>query len=361
MTVADLHFSTFSGSAAGAFSAALFSNFSPAASTLTLTNPTTIAVAAGGFSVALYGPYQFTANGDVSGGTIDSFSFSFPPGTSLTVFGLNMPAVPALQTFLTGGGRALYEQALSGADAMDASFLSKTADLLEGFGGNDLIIAGGGGDTVLGGTGNDTISVDSKAGQDHTYLRGDDGDDIISGGLGFDDINGNRGNDTIRGHAGSDWVVGGQGNDILYGDYDVSFGSTSPQRDIVYGNLGNDTLYGGDDADWVRGGQGDDVLYGDLATPWGESGDDWLSGDRGSDTLTGGGGADVFYGFKGVGLEYITDFSRTQNDRIQLAPGVSYTLRQDGVNAVIDLGDGDQIVLAGVQASSLTGNWLFFG
>jgi serralysin len=148
--------------------------------------------------------------------------------------------------------------------------------------------------------------------------------------------------------------VGGQGNDLLYGDHsDKSLTVFNGGNDVVYGNLGNDTCYGGAGADWVRGGQGDDVLYG-------EDGNDWMSGDRGSDTLTGGAGADVFYGFKGMGLDYVTDFSRAQGDRIQLAVGTSYTLRQDGANAVVDLGNSDQIVLADVQASALTGDWLFF-
>lgn len=350
--MADLHFYTYTypGSATSAFSSALFSTFSPASSTLTLTNPTTITVAANGLWVALYAPYQFTANGDISGGTINSFTFSFSTATSLTVFGLNMPAVPALETFLTGGARTLYEQALSGADTIDASSLARTADLLEGFAGNDQITAGAGGDTVRGGAGNDRISVN---GQDQTYLRGDDGNDVIYGGGGFDDINGNKGDDVGIGGDGSDWVVGGQGNDLLYGDRNEGIPPINAGDDIVYGNLGNDTCYGGEGADWVRGGQGDDLVYG-------QDGNDWVAGDRGSDTISGGAGADVFYGFGGMGLDYVTDFSRAQGDRIQLAPGTAYTLRQDGANAIIDLSNGDTLVLAGVQTSSLTGDWLFF-
>jgi serralysin len=209
---------------------------------------------------------------------------------------------------------------------------------------------GSGADTVNGNAlsnwlrgeaGNDTIN--GLAGDDR--LDGNDGNDTIEGGAGFDQINGNIGNDLAHGGDGVDWVVGGQNEDVLYGD---------AGDDIVYGNLGNDTGFGGAGNDVVRGGQGDDALFGD-------DGDDWMAGDRGSDNLTGGAGADIFYSFAGAGVDRVLDFNRAQGDRVQLDAGQAHTVYQSGANTIIDLGNGDQIILANVAATTLTGDWLIGG
>jgi serralysin len=201
------------------------------------------------------------------------------------------------------------------------------------FSGNDVA------NSLLGNAGDDSLG--GLAGDD--YLRGGDGNDAVQGGLGFDDINGNAGADTASGGQGNDWVVGGRDNDRLTGD---------DGDDIVYGNLGDDVCDGGIGADTVRGGQGDDSLAGGA-------GNDWLAGDRGSDTLSGGSGADIFHTFAGAGLDRVLDFSLAGGDRVLLMAGQSYTLSQSGSDTIVDLGAGDQLVLAGVSMSSLTGsNWL---
>ncbi|OXE37414.1 MAG: serine 3-dehydrogenase [Phenylobacterium zucineum] len=209
--------------------------------------------------------------------------------------------------------------------------------------GNDLdnaLNGMSGDDTIHGGAGNDTISGGDGAG----YLRGDAGNDVIQGGFGFDDINGNMGADTCNGGDGNDWVVGGRDNDLLSGDNG---------DDIVYGNMGDDTCLGGTGADLIRGGQGNDSISGGT-------GNDWLSGDRGDDTLMGGVGADTFHSFGDAGIDRILDFSRSAGDAIVLDAGTTYVVAQVGSDTVISLGGGGQIVLVGVQASSLTGTWLSF-
>lgn len=178
-----------------------------------------------------------------------------------------------------------------------------------------------------------------------SVIRGGDGADSITGGAAFDDINGNQGDDTAHGGAGDDWVVGGKGNDVLFGD---------AGDDLVLGNLGDDTLSGGDGKDILRGGQGADVLQGGA-------GDDWLSGDRGDDTITGGAGADTFHSFSGAGIDRITDFRLSEGDRVLLDAGTAYTLRQSGADTIVDMGNGDQVVLVGVSLSSLTGAWITVG
>ena len=192
-----------------------------------------------------------------------------------------------------------------------------------------------------GSEGADTLQAADGA----NILSGAGGADSITGGAGFDAINGNMGDDTASGAGGDDWVVGGRDNDVLDG------GSGA---DIVYGNLGNDWCDGGEGADIVRGGQGADVVFG-------QAGDDWLSSDRGDDTLTGGAGADIFHSFAEAGIDRVTDFSAADGDRVQLDPGTAYTLAQVGADTVVDMGGGNQVVLVGVQLSTLPDGWIIGG
>ena len=203
------------------------------------------------------------------------------------------------------------------------------ADTITGNSAPNTIFAGAGDDTVQGGIGQD-------------YLRGEAGNDRIAGGADFDDINGNMGNDTESGGDGGDWVVGGQDNDLLAGDAD---------GDIVYGNLGADTCDGGDGDDLVRGGQGDDSLTGGA-------GADFLSGDRGADTISGGSGADIFNTFVGAGLDRVIDFSFAAGDRVRVE-GAPFSVTSVGGDVVVDLGNGDQLILAGVPIGSLGDGWIF--
>jgi Ca2+-binding RTX toxin-like protein len=205
--------------------------------------------------------------------------------------------------------------------------------------GADTYDGGGGADSLEGMAGDDSLS--GGAGQD--WLRGGDGSDRISGGDAFDDTHGNAGDDTVNGGGGDDWVVGGKDNDRLFGD---------DGDDIVYGNLGNDTCEGGEGADIVRGGQGNDVIYGG-------DGDDWLSGDRDNDTLTGGAGADIFHTFAQAGIDKVTDFNYAQGDRVQLDPGVVYTLRQVDNDVWIVMGGSNEMVLVDVRLDALPSDWIF--
>ena len=211
--------------------------------------------------------------------------------------------------------------------------------------GADFLVGSAGGSTINAGLGDDTIT----GGDAQNYLRGDEGDDLLNGGAGFDDINGNMGNDTVHGGAGDDYAVGGKDNDLLFGDAGT---------DIVWGNLGNDTCVGGDGDDQCRGGQGDDSISGGA-------GNDFISGDRGNDTESGGPGADIFHGSQDAGIDKVLDFNLAEGDRVQLDPGTTYTVSQVGADTVIDMGaiNGapNQMILVGVQMSTLTGAWIFEG
>jgi len=248
------------------------------------------------------------------------------------VYGATVTSTPGEPGTPGNDNAALSE----GADSYSAG---AGDDTVSGLGGNDQITGGAGNDQVLAGPGNDSVSDLSGS----NYLRGDEGNDVIEGGSGFDDINGNIGSDIAWGGLGDDWVVGGKDNDALYGQ---------SGNDIVYGNLGNDTCDGGDGDDVVRGGQQDDVINGGA-------GNDYMSGDRDSDTVTGGAGADLFHTFGEAGLDRVTDFNLAEGDRVMLDPGTSYTLAQIGADTVIDMVGGGQMVLVGVQLSTLTPGWIF--
>ncbi len=259
----------------------------------------------------------------------------------------------ALAAVLRGADNILgsaVADTLGGFAGNDTIYGQGGEDQIEGLQGNDYVEAGegddlvgedpgsDGNDTYWGGGGDDTILENAGA----NFLRGEAGDDLMSGGSGFDDMHGNMGSDSLRGNDGDDWVVGGRDNDLLFGD--AGF-------DVVYGNMGADTVDGGAGNDWVRGGQGDDTVMGGA-------GDDWLWGDKGNDTLSGGAGADLFYSLAGAGIDRITDFNYAEGDRLKLEGNPARTITQSGADVIVDMGNGDQVILVAVTLSSLGSGWI---
>ena len=279
-----------------------------------------------GDSVYLFG--DTAGDGGVAEDAVRIVGATLAGFSTFNVVGATSTVTPPPQPTATGGG--------AGPDTLTGGV---GADTLSGGGGNDSLVGGAGDDNVSGGDGADTIADVSGA----NYLRGDAGDDLITGGADFDDINGNMGNDTASGGPGADWVVGGKDNDSLSG---------GDGADLVYGNLGADTIAGDAGDDIVRGGQGDDVVTAGA-------GADFVSGDLGSDTLTGGAGADIFNTFAETGLDRVLDFSISDGDRVQVAPGTTFTLAQVGADTVISMTGGGQMILVGVTASSLPSGWIF--
>ena len=198
-------------------------------------------------------------------------------------------------------------------------------------------------DYVAGGMSHNGGSINSTliGGAASDTMRGNDGNDTLSGGGAYDVLTGDNGNDTMSGGAGGDFMSGGANNDLMRGD---------DGNDIVYGNAGQDTIDGGAGNDTLRGGLDADTISGGL-------GNDWIAGDKGADTISGGGGADTFHFFTGGGVDRITDFSSASGDRVQLDSGAAYTLKFVGADTVVDMGNGDQVILVGVGQSAL-GDWL---
>ena len=153
-------------------------------------------------------------------------------------------------------------------------------DTLRGEGGDDVLEGGDGADTLDGGAGSDTASyAGSGAG-----VRVDLGNGVVLGGHAAGDtlnsienVIGSAYDDELRGDAGNNRLTGEAGADRLYG---------SGGHDVLVGGAGDDELHGQGGADVLQGGAGNDVLHG-------QGWNDLIEGGAGADTLDGGAGSDT--------------------------------------------------------------------
>ena len=310
----------------------------------TLQNTGTIDVFAAGATIGV----QFSQwdSNFVNSGVIDA-SDSNPLTDSVAVyFSSNVKKVFLNSGLLEGDYSLKVNDPDAGADPSDQVFQNTgrmLGDVDMGAGGTTLLNGGSIVGAINLGDGDDVY--DGRNGTETGLLSGGSGADTETGGVAFDNLQGNQGNDSLSGGAGDDFVVGGKDDDVQLGD---------AGNDVVWGNLGNDTLDGGDGADQVRGGQGDDSVSGGA-------GNDFVSGDRGNDTVSGGAGADLFHGSQDAGIDRVLDFHLAEGDRVMLDPGTTYMVSQVGADTVIDMGGGNQMILVGVQSSTLTGGWIFTG
>lgn len=192
-------------------------------------------------------------------------------------------------------------------------------------GGRDIITGNSVANRIQAGSGNDSLY--GKGGDDRLY--GEHGDDYLSGGSGNDRLSGSFGKDVLVGGSGDDSLYGGNDNDKLYGDSRFGLSIFGRGNDYLNGGSGNDSLYGRGGDDRLYGGSGNDRLLG-------SSGSDLLVGGTGDDILSGGSGADKFQ-FKSLreGTDRITDFARTQGDKLEiLASGFGGGL----VKGLLDVG-----------------------
>jgi Ca2+-binding RTX toxin-like protein len=97
-------------------------------------------------------------------------------------------------------------------------------------------------------------------------INGTGGDDVIIGSAGDDIINGGSGNDTICGEGGNDVINAGSGNDRMWGEvrgggFDTLNGT--PGNDIIDGGSGNDLLVDPQGfGQTLSAGSGDDTVLG---------------------------------------------------------------------------------------------------
>lgn len=277
--------------------------------TLTATSTQWTLGAPSGATTTYYGSGFTYKSGVIAGGTITGFEISLHGEVGYSMTGVHTPVV----VFVTALAANVNPDTFFLQDN-DEVFGSIVGEELHGWSGNDTIIALDGSDTVYGDGGND-------------------------------DVNGNVGADLVHGGSGNDSVRGGKDNDTVFGD-DGDDGH-------VNGNIGDDVVSGGNGNDTVYGGQGQDTLHGDV-------GNDVLAGDLGLDILFGDAGADRFVLRSGSQADWVADFKAAEGDRIQLTLGTAYTVSNVSGQAVIDIGHGDQLGLAGVAFASFSADWVVF-
>jgi Ca2+-binding RTX toxin-like protein len=181
-------------------------------------------------------------------------------------------------------------------------------DFLYGYGGNDVLIGlrgkvhldrGIGGDTMIGRFGDDHYWVDEtpmptirKSKADET-LEGTKDNDILSGHGGQDVLIGLGGDDYLDGGTGGDTMIGGLGNDDYHVDswLDVVIENEGEGTDWVYSTLSSYTL----PANVERL-----MLYSGASNGTGNGLDNLIFGNDDANTLTGGGGDDDLSGFGGA-------------------------------------------------------------
>lgn len=196
------------------------------------------------------------------------------------------------------------------------------SDVIMDVSGDTVANTGKGADLILLGQG--THFVDSGAGNDVVVVG--NGDDVVKLGSGDDWLWANGGNDNVRAGSGNDVVLGLDGDDTLRG------------------GRGEDDLQGGNGRDKLNGGQDNDRL----------------DGGADNDTLTGGQGEDSFIFSAGTGRDIVRDFEDGL-DRLEVdmaSTGLSgfsdLTLTQQGNHVLVDLGNGDEVLVRNIAQADLT-------
>ena len=158
---------------------------------------------------------------------------------------------------------------------------------------------------------------------------------VTTGGSGFDFISGSRVDDLVEAGGGNDVVLGRGGWDELNG---------GAGRDVLSGGRGNDILDGGAGHDILIGGHGDDTL----------------DGGAGRDVLKGGRGEDTFIFEQGDGRDRLVGFD-ADDDLISLSlagvdsfDDLSALARDRGADTVLQFGNGDALVLKGIEFDELS-------
>jgi Ca2+-binding RTX toxin-like protein len=127
----------------------------------------------------------------------------------------------------------------------------------------------------------DIVTLTSNESNNFMDLRGEAGDDKLTGSRGFQRLQGGAGEDVLSGGADYDEVYGSDGDDTLTDGDDGGFVQGQGGDDTISGEAGADTIIGGSGTDTISGGAGNDELDG-------EDGVDTVRGDDGDDAVVGG-------------------------------------------------------------------------
>ncbi len=274
------------------------------------------------------------------GAGIDTVSYS--SATSAVI--VNLATTVAQNTVGAGTDAITAFENILGSAYNDTLTGNSGANIITGGNGNDLIQGGLGNDVLIGGNGVDTVSYTAATAAVSVNLATTTAQNTLSAGTdtlsGFENILGSGFNDTLAGDGNNNVIEGGLGNDILNGGLGtdtvsyasataavtVNLATTTAQNTVgagtdtlsnfenIYASAFSDRLTGSSAANQIEGNAGNDVINGGA-------GNDILVGGLGADTLTGGLDADTFK-FMVNGLDansdHITDFSKTQGDKIDI-------------------------------------------
>ena len=131
-------------------------------------------------------------------------------------------------------------------------------------------------------------------------------------------------------------VLGNSSNNLLVGSSSANAIQGFAGDDYLAGNSGADSLTGGSGDDFLAGGTGDDSLVGGSSSADATEYDN-LQGGQGADTFVIGDRTNIFY--EGNGYATITDFSKSEDDLIQLhgnSSDYSFTEVDDGLQIRYD-------------------------
>ncbi|MFO1302137.1 MAG: calcium-binding protein [Burkholderiales bacterium] len=142
-------------------------------------------------------------------------------------------------------------------------------------------------------------------------------------------------------------VLAGDGDDVI----DASVLAADGIRLTADGGKGNDVLLGGAGGSILIGGEGDDILIGGA-------GDDILDGGPGDDILIGGGGNDILLDGEYTVADFTAGAGTDDAIDLRALSGLTFEWLMEhatmvGGNAVLDLGNGEHITLAGVDVHAL--------
>ena len=216
--------------------------------------------------------------------------------------------------------------------------------------GADNIAGGAGGDTLFGQGGNDTIQGDGSISLAVSAGRDADGLLVVSPSVENFAGAGNDGDDYIEGNAGDDLIFGNLAQHDIIGGSSSLFGlnGTADGADLIFGGAGTDI---------ARNNSGDTSATGHASDA------DMILGDNGNIyRLVGTQGVDG-----GAFLSFTYDnYSVAEHIIVRAAELLDYTpggMDFDPVNAVNDLGSGDEI--HGESGDDfiygMTGNDMLFG
>jgi Ca2+-binding RTX toxin-like protein len=216
----------------------------------------------------------------------------------------------------------------------DSGFADFLASLTGGSAGHDHINGTTAGNFLFAGASADSVA--GMAGND--MLNGGSGDDKVWGGSGNDDLTGGTGNDLLIGGFGSDRVDGGTGNDVLL--------SRSDAGEMVAAQDGKTQIFAAETAaftaknDTLTGGRGADTYRFELQV---NAKDEIVAKHAAADGtidwvgVTGENNNVHDHWVDGFGNDTITDFNRSQGDKIEIS---AHTAEVQSIQYKDSNGDG---------------------